>query len=95
MKKYKLNKILIGGNSAKNICSDFPDLPSIVNDENNEFDRFVAIGDIHGDLDLALDCLIVTGIIEKINSTNDLDSVKLVYKDESIHYYKWIAKRWN
>lgn len=93
MKKYKLNKILIGGESAKNICSDFPELPSIVNDENNEFDRIIAIGDIHGDLDLAIDCLTVTGIIEKVNSSNNSDTVELKYKDDSIHYYKWIAKR--
>jgi len=65
MKKYKLNKILVGSGKT---CSGlgFPSLPSIVNTDRNITKRIIAIGDIHGDLDLALNCLIISKVIKQV-----------------------------
>ena len=65
MKKYKLHKILIGsGNTCESL--GFPTLPSIVNTDRTITKRIIAIGDIHGDLDLAINCLTVAKVIKRV-----------------------------
>jgi len=65
MKKYKLNKVLVGSGKT---CSNlgFPSLPSIVNTDRNITKRIIAIGDIHGDLDLAINCLLISKTIKQV-----------------------------
>lgn len=99
MKKYKLHKILLGG-SKSDVCSNFPDLPSIINTDRQNISRIIAIGDIHGDLDLAINFLLVAKVIERHYSDDDDNSkkiysiVKLNYKDEDKpRYYKWIGEK--
>ena len=94
MKKFKLTKLLLHGSSQH--CSDFPNLPSIVNTDPNKIDRLIAIGDIHGDLDLAINCLLVARVIERVYDMNDNSNliVTLDYKNEKIpRLYKWIGKK--
>lgn len=70
----------------------FPELPSIVTDVNN-IDRIISIGDIHGDLDLALEYLLIPNLIERVYESGPF-TVGMWYKDESIkRYYKWIGTR--
>jgi len=99
MPKYKLHKVLIGGGVNSNTkCSElgFPSLPSIVNTDRSKTKRIIAIGDIHGDLDLAINCLTVGGIIERVYKYDEFDKatcVWLKYKDEQDpRIYKWIAQ---
>jgi hypothetical protein len=103
MKTFKLKKLLIGGN---NKCKHFEDMPSIVNTDRDKIKRIIAIGDIHGDLQLMLDCLILANVIIRVNnetvSTLDMreiddseiddDVVELLYVDNTLHYYKWIGR---
>ena len=95
MKKYRLRKLLItpknqSGGGVKDQCSTFPELPSIINYTREEIERIIAIGDIHGDLDLAIDCLTVAKVIKKVKTKNE-NVVELKYKDDTIHYYEWIG----
>jgi len=96
MPKYKLHKVLIGGGTNSNTkCSNlgFPDLPSIVNTDRSVTKRIIAIGDIHGDLDLAINCLTVGGLIKQVYDFDQATCVFLKYKDEQDpRIYKWIAK---
>jgi hypothetical protein len=50
--------------STHDLCTDFPPLPSIVT--NTEVDTVIAIGDIHGDLQLAIDLLIIPKLIQEV-----------------------------
>ena len=83
MKKYKLHKILIGsGNTCESL--GFPSLPSIVNTDRTITKRIIAIGDIHGDLDLAINCLTIAKVIKRVflyknNKTNIIEE----YNEES------------
>jgi ribosomal protein L31 len=49
--------------------------------------RVIAIGDIHGDMDLMLNCLKIAGLIEE--STH---GTPLVYLDGSKKHYKWTGR---
>jgi len=89
MKNYKLHKILIGGFNTENTC---PDLPHILNTTRDNIKRIIAIGDIHGDLDLAINCLSVAGLIQCVNEKCE-DTVTLIYTDNKPRYYKWIAEK--
>jgi hypothetical protein len=96
MPKYKLHKVLIGGGaSSNNKCNNlgFPALPSIVNTDRSITKRIIAIGDIHGDLDLAINCLEVCQVIERVDVLDDEKTcVYLKYKDEiKPRIYKWIG----
>lgn len=53
-------------------------------------ERLIAIGDIHGDMDLMLTSLRIGGLIEKMPD-KDINTVTLEYKDYSTHYYKWVG----
>lgn len=70
-------------------CSSFPELPSIVTSTNIE--RIIAIGDIHGDLDLAIGYLEVPKLIQRVYEPSD-HTVELWYKEEKVkRLYKWIG----
>jgi len=53
----------------------------------------IAIGDIHGDIQLMLDTLLIGEVIEKTDSKN-LDAIEIFRKDRKdlIEYYKWKGK---
>jgi|UniRef100_A0A6C0M114 hypothetical protein len=85
MVKYKL--IYKYKNQEYN-CSDKVIIPAP--------DRLIAIGDIHGDIELMLDSLLVAGLIkeEKYQSGGKIvgsNLVPLIYKDGVTRYYSWIG----
>ena len=107
MQRYKLVS-QVGGrtnndNSApsKNVqdnekhkkCSNFPEMPSIVNSDEAKIDRIISIGDIHGDLDLAIACLEVADLIKRVYEVDDM-TVEMWYKEEKVkRIYKWIGEK--
>ena len=77
----------------KNICKDFPKLPFIVKLDKNKTNRLIVIGDIHGDLDLAINVLLLGKIIIE-TKTLDSNSIKLMYTNNKLHWYcKYIVFR--
>jgi hypothetical protein len=55
--------------------------------------RIVAIGDIHGDIDLMISTLEIAGVIQQTQDPSE-DHIELnIYKDnkDNIKYYKWIG----
>jgi hypothetical protein len=54
--------------------------------------RLIAIGDIHGDMQLMLDCLMIALVIQEVPSPSS-DTVQLVYKDGKPRYYKWTGDK--
>ena len=85
MQRYVLTTEHTGGAT---MCSSFPELPSIVNVNSG---RIISIGDIHGDLDLAIESLEVPKLIERVYEPDDM-TVELWYKEERVkRLYKWIG----
>ena len=87
MKKYKLHKTLFeSGKTCKSL--GFPNLPSIVNTNRSLTTRIIAIGDIHGDLDLAINCLTISKVIKQIylykNKVNNKIEESKLYVNEII-----------
>lgn len=81
MKKYKLKQI--AGYECKQ------ELVSVLNAPK----RLIAIGDIHGDMDLMIKSFIISDLIEEVK-TSDSNTVTLEYNGYNgyeIHYYKWIG----
>ena len=98
MERYRLTKnhqCEFHGGAALKDCNAFPDLPSIVDTDKEKIDRIIAIGDIHGDLDLAIACMEVADLIERVyEEDKDGSTVTLFYKEEKVkRIYKWIGKR--
>ena len=92
MKKYKLTEININQKGGDIKCKKFPNLPTVIEIDKQKTNRIIAIGDIHGDLDLAINLLIVAKVILEIPS-KEKHSVKLIYKNEKKKYFKWIAEK--
>jgi len=91
MKRYKIvqKSNFIGGSIQNKQCDGFTNLPSIV--DNKNIDRIIAIGDIHGDLDLAIKYLEISNVIKRVYVENDM-TVSMFYKDEPIkRIYEWIG----
>jgi hypothetical protein len=100
MERYRLTKNyntceFHGGGNGNKECSAFPDLPSIIDTDKDKIDRIIAIGDIHGDLDLAIGYMEVAELIKRVYEEDENGStVTLFYKDEKVkRIYKWIGKR--
>jgi len=98
MERYRLTKnhqCEFHGGAALKDCNAFPDLPSIVDTDKEKIDRIIAIGDIHGDLDLAIACMEVADLIERVyEEDKDGSTVTLFYKEEKVkRIYKWIGKK--
>lgn len=96
-KSYKLKKInsLKGGNRIPLKCNKdlFPELPSILNTDRSKISRIIAVGDIHGDLNLAIKYLEIPKLIVRVYEEDDM-TVSLWFKDESIkRIYKWIGEK--
>ena len=68
-----------------NICNNINVLPTILPPAN----RIIAIGDVHGDMKLILNCLLLSKVIQKTKSKKNSISVQL--KDKILHYI-WIGK---
>jgi hypothetical protein len=56
--------------------------------------HIIAIGDIHGDIQLMIDTLTIGGVIKKTNAEN-INAIQINRKDknELIEYYEWIGKK--
>ena len=65
-------------------CNNFPDLPTILPPAN----RIIAIGDVHGDMKLVVDSLIISKVIILTKSRIDSVPVKLGSKT---YNYEWIG----
>ena len=93
-KQYKLTNKLSGGRNMKTTDCDkklFPELPSILKTDRTKIKRIIAIGDIHGDLELAIKFLLIPKLIKRVYKKNDM-TVSLWYKDEAIkRMYEWIG----
>jgi hypothetical protein len=57
-------------------CSNFPPLPSILT--RDDIDTIIGIGDIHGDLQLALDYLIIPKLIRRVYLSNQDGKISIV-----------------
>lgn len=67
---------------SSNTCESlgFPEIPSIINTDRTLTKYLIAIGDIHGDLDLALNCLTIARVIKRVFLYKDKNNVEI--KDE-------------
>ena len=71
-------------NSSSNTCESlgFPEIPSIINTDRILTKYLIAIGDIHGDLDLALNCLTIAQVIQRVYLYKNKDKNNIEIKDE-------------
>jgi hypothetical protein len=67
-------------------CNNFPDLPTILPFPKNN--RIIAVGDVHGDMQLVIDSLLIAKVIYPVESIIDSVSIKL---GKSKKRYKWIG----
>lgn len=88
--KYIISKLLECRNHTnKNIYNN------IISDVTHENSDIIAIGDIHGDIQLMLDTLTIGGLIQKTKSKNENSiqinrSVQKYDKNDNPKYYEWI-----
>jgi hypothetical protein len=73
-------------NDFKNDCNDYEYIPHIL----KQTTRTIAIGDIHGDLDLAVNVLIIAKCIKRVDESYD-NKVTLFNKKYIKEYYTWIG----
>lgn len=67
------------------VCKGYTKLP----DTLSRRDRIIAIGDVHGDLNLTVRNLIIAKVIEI--TEKDKDTLEVKYEDDTLEYYKWIG----
>jgi hypothetical protein len=67
------------------VCKGYVKIP----DTLSKRDRIIAIGDVHGDLNLTVQNLIIAKVIELTNK--DINTLEVKYEDNSKEYYKWIG----
>jgi hypothetical protein len=66
-------------------CKGYTKLP----DTLSKRDRIIAIGDVHGDLNLTVRNLIIAKVIELTEKKKDTLEVR--YEDDTLEYYEWIG----
>ena len=64
-------------------CKGYTALPDTLSKRK----RIIAIGDVHGDLNLTVKNLLIAKVIEKCNE--EKNTLQIKYEDNSIEYYKW------
>ena len=65
-------------------CNNYPSLPTILPSAN----RIIAIGDVHGDMKLVIDSLVISKVIIPSKTKINTVSAKL---NNRIYYYEWIG----
>ena len=88
---YIIEKLL----ECRSLTTECYKQKSYSNQKNSQIivDRdIIAIGDIHGDIQLMLDTLKIGGLIQLINLNNS-NAIKIIRKDkkDTIEYYEWIG----
>jgi hypothetical protein len=87
--KYIISKLL----ECRNYTNKYINEP--IESDISRYCDIIAIGDIHGDIQLMLDTLTIGGVIRKINEKN-INSIQIIRKDKNdnyyIEYYEWIGK---
>jgi len=85
--KYIISKLL----KCRNYTNKYINEPINSDISHNNCD-IIAIGDIHGDIQLMLDTLTIGGVIKKINEKNK-NSIQIIRKDNNdvVEYYEWIG----
>jgi hypothetical protein len=53
---------------SKNNCDKYLPLPTVIN--NPSIKRIIAIGDVHGDMELAINFLLLPKLIEEVDINN-------------------------
>lgn len=87
--KYIISKLIECRNHTKYFDKN---IDPIITHES-EGCNIIAIGDIHGDIQLMIDTLTIGEVIEKTDKEN-INAIQINRKDinESIEYYEWIGK---
>jgi hypothetical protein len=73
-------------NDFSDFCKGYTELP----DTLTRRDRIIAIGDVHGDLNLTIRNLIIAKVIEVCNKGRNTLEVR--YEDNTVEYYRWIGR---
>jgi len=68
-------------------CNNSLKLPTIISD----ISRIIAIGDVHGDMNLVIDCLEISKVIMRIKNKRMLKNKIVVKLNNEICYYDWIG----
>ena len=89
---YIIEKLL----ECRSLTTECYKQKSYSNQKNSQIivDRdIIAIGDIHGDIQLMLDTLTIGGVIQETNAQNN-NCIKIIRKDknDTEEYYEWIGK---
>ena len=69
----------------KDDCEDFIPIPDTLGKRK----RIIAIGDVHGDLNLTINYLLISTVIKKTKDTKEI--LKVTYEDGTEENYKWIG----
>ena len=87
--KYIISKLI----ECRNHTKYFDKTIDPIITRESEGCNIIAIGDIHGDIQLMIDTLTIGEVIEKTDKEN-INAIQINRKDknESIEYYKWIGK---
>ena len=79
----------MNNNIYNSSCNNENILPTILPPAN----RIIAIGDVHGDIKLVIDCLLISKVIVKTsNNQNDKKKIISVKINSKVNYYKWCGK---